>query len=80
VDNRAADPDGAGRAGRVRAPPDRTGEGRKRAKAHGVLFGRPRKLTPHQRREVIACRDAGKETLMDIARSYNVSHLTISRL
>src|SRR5262252_5826135 len=27
----------------------RTGEGRKRAMAHGVLFGRPRKLTPHQR-------------------------------
>jgi DNA-binding MurR/RpiR family transcriptional regulator len=39
-----------------------------------VLFGRPRKLTPHQRR------DAGKETLMDFARSYNVSHSTISRL
>jgi hypothetical protein len=44
-----------------------------------VLFGRPRKLTPHQRREAIARRDAG-ETLMDIARSYNVSHPTISRL
>ena len=58
----------------------RTGDGRKRAKAHGVLFGRPRKLTPHQRREAIARRDTGKETLMDIARSYNVSHSTISRL
>jgi transposase len=43
-------------------------------------FGRPRKLTPHQRREAIARRDTGKETLMDIARSYNVSHSTISRL
>ena len=32
----------------------RTGEGRKRAKARGVLFGRPSKLTPHQRREAIA--------------------------
>jgi hypothetical protein len=31
-----------------------------------VLFGRPRKLTPHQCREAIARRDAG-ETLMDIA-------------
>jgi len=41
---------------------------------------RPRKLTPHQRREAIARRDTGKETLMDIARSYNVSHSTISRL
>ena len=27
----------------------RTGEGRKRAKARGVRFGRPRKMTPHQR-------------------------------
>jgi len=31
-------------------------------------------------REVIARRDAGDETLTDIARSYNVSHSTISRL
>jgi IS30 family transposase len=45
-----------------------------------VLFGRPPKLTPHQRREAIARRDAGDETLTDIARSYNVSHSTISRL
>jgi DNA invertase Pin-like site-specific DNA recombinase len=57
----------------------RTGEGRERAKARGVLMGRPRKLTPHQRREAIARRDSG-ELLTDIARSYNVSHSTISRL
>jgi hypothetical protein len=57
----------------------RTSDGRKRARARGVLFGRPRKLTPHQRREAIGRRDAG-ETLTDIARSYNVSHSTISRL
>jgi DNA invertase Pin-like site-specific DNA recombinase len=57
----------------------RTSEGRKRAQARGVLFGRPRKLTPRQRREAIARREAG-ETLTDIARSYNVSHSTISRL
>jgi DNA invertase Pin-like site-specific DNA recombinase len=57
----------------------RTSAGRKRAKAHGVLFGRPPKLTPHQRREAIARRDAG-ETLTDIGRSFNVSHSTISRL
>jgi hypothetical protein len=37
-----------------------------------VLFGRPRKQTPHQRREAIARRDTGEETLTDIARSYNV--------
>jgi DNA invertase Pin-like site-specific DNA recombinase len=46
----------------------------------GVLFGRPRKLTPHQRREAIARRDEGFETLTDIARSYNVSYRTISSL
>jgi DNA invertase Pin-like site-specific DNA recombinase len=51
-----------------------------RAQAHGVLFGRPRKLTPHQRREATARRDADEETLIEIARSYNVSHSTISRL
>ena len=57
----------------------RTGEGRERAKARGVHMGRPSKLTPHQRREAIARREAG-ETLVEIARSYNVSHPTISRL
>jgi len=45
-----------------------------------VLFGRPRKLTPHQRREAIARSDAEDETLTDIAHRYNVSHSTISRL
>ena len=58
----------------------RTSEGRKRARAHGVLFGRPRKLTAHHRREPIARRDGGDETMTDIARSDNVSHSTISRL
>jgi DNA invertase Pin-like site-specific DNA recombinase len=58
----------------------RTGEGRARAKANGVHMGRPSKLTPHQRREAIARREAGIETLVDIARSYAVSHTTIARL
>src|SRR4029450_2872402 len=31
----------------------RTGEGRNRAKARGVKFGRPAALTPHQRREAM---------------------------
>jgi hypothetical protein len=42
-------------------------------------MGRPSKLT-HERREAIARRDAGEETLSDIARSFNVSHTTIMRL
>src|SRR6516165_6335834 len=57
----------------------RTDEGRKRAQARGVRFGRKLKLTPHQRQEAIARRAAG-EALADIGRSYNVSHSTISRL
>jgi DNA invertase Pin-like site-specific DNA recombinase len=57
----------------------RTGEGRQRAMARGVVMGRRPKLTVHQRREAIARRDAG-EVLTDIGRSFNVSHSTISRL
>jgi DNA invertase Pin-like site-specific DNA recombinase len=57
----------------------RTGEGRARAKAAGVHMGRPPKLTQHQRREAIARREAG-EALTEIARTFDVSHSTISRL
>ena len=45
----------------------------------GVRFGRPHKLTVHQRQEAIA-RVASGETLADIARSYNVDSSTICRL
>ena len=57
----------------------RTAEGRQRAKLRGVKLGRKPKLTIEQRREALARRKDG-ETLMDIARSYNVSFATISRL
>jgi hypothetical protein len=57
----------------------RTSDGRKRAKDRGVRFGRPRKLTPHQRQEAIRRLSAG-ETQTDIARSFNVHHTTIGRL
>jgi DNA invertase Pin-like site-specific DNA recombinase len=57
----------------------RTREGRQRARARGVLLGRKPKLTPHQKREALARRDAG-ESLAEIARSYDVHHSTISRL
>ena len=57
----------------------RTGEGRKRAKARGVRFGRPSALTAHQRQEALQ-RLAQGEAQADIARSYNVSQATISRL
>ena len=58
----------------------RTGEGRTRAKARGVKMGRKPKLTDHQKAEALERRDAGKESLAEIGRSYNVSGWTISRL
>jgi DNA invertase Pin-like site-specific DNA recombinase len=57
----------------------RTGEGRERAKARGAKMGRKPKLTPHQQREAIRRRDKG-EPMREIARTFNVSHSTISRL
>jgi DNA invertase Pin-like site-specific DNA recombinase len=58
----------------------RTGEGRERAKARGVKLGRKPSLTVHQRAEAIRRRDELGETLADIARTFNVSRSTISRL
>jgi DNA invertase Pin-like site-specific DNA recombinase len=58
----------------------RTGEGRARAKARGVKLGRRPKLTPHQQREALRRRDELGEPVREIARTYNVSHSTISRL
>ena len=57
----------------------RTGDGRVRAEARGVKFGRPSALTPHQRQEAIQ-RLAQGEAQADVARSYDVSQATISRL
>ena len=57
----------------------RTGEGRKRAKDRGVKFGRPRKMTPHQRQEALQ-RVAAGETMADVARTYAVDATTIGRL
>jgi DNA invertase Pin-like site-specific DNA recombinase len=57
----------------------RTAEGRTRAQANGIKFGRKPSLTPYQRAEALRRREAG-ETLTEIARSFNVSHMTIARL
>jgi|SRR6516164_11038591 hypothetical protein len=54
-------------------------DGRKRAQARGVKFGRPVKLTAHQRHEAIQ-RLAEGAVQADLARSYGVSQATISRL
>jgi DNA invertase Pin-like site-specific DNA recombinase len=57
----------------------RCNEGRQRAQARGIKFGRKPKLTQHQIAEAIRRRDAGEPT-REIAKTYNVSHSTISRL
>jgi hypothetical protein len=62
-----------------RADPDTNRRGPRAGKGRGIILGGKPKLTGHQRREAVARREAG-EVLTDIARSYNVSHSTISRL
>jgi len=57
----------------------RTGEGRERAKVNGVRFGRPLKLSHHQRREALERLDAG-ESVVDIARTFGVDRATLYRL
>src|SRR4051795_4308823 len=57
----------------------RTAEGRSRAKAQGKHMGRPPSLTPAQQKEASRRRAQGA-TLDELARSYNVSRATISRL
>jgi DNA invertase Pin-like site-specific DNA recombinase len=57
----------------------RTTAGRERARALGVKFGRPPKLSAVQRREVLARRAAG-ESQSTVALAYNVSCSTVSRL
>src|SRR5215469_15669420 len=57
----------------------RTSEGRTRAQANGVKFGRKPSLSAYQRAEALRRREAG-ETLTEIARSFNVSHMTIARV
>jgi len=57
----------------------RTGEGRKRAKDRGVRFGRPTALTADQRAEALQ-HLANGNAQADVARTFNVSQATISRL
>src|SRR6516164_6450189 len=57
----------------------RTADGRRRALARGVQFGRKPKLSQFQIAEALR-RKAEGEALADIGRSDNVSHSTISRL
>ncbi len=58
---------------------ERTARGRADARAAGVKFGRKPTLTPHQQQEARKRIEEG-ETQRSIARSFNVSQATISRL
>jgi DNA invertase Pin-like site-specific DNA recombinase len=58
---------------------ERTARGRADAKAKGVKFGRRPILTPHQQKEARKRVEEG-EPQRSVARSYNVSQATISRL
>jgi transposase-like protein len=44
-----------------------------------VRFGRPLKLSPHQRREAIERLDAG-DAVVDVARTFGVDRATLYRL
>jgi DNA invertase Pin-like site-specific DNA recombinase len=57
----------------------RTDEGRTRAQARGVRFGRPPKLTLFQRQEALQRLGDG-ESQADVARAYNVNPAAICRL
>ncbi len=56
----------------------RAADGRRAAKAKGVVMGRPQALTEHQRREARR-RLAKGESCRSIAKSFNCHHSTISR-
>jgi hypothetical protein len=54
----------------------RTSDGRDRAKARGVQFGRPAKLTAHQKREAIERLTQG-EAQADVARVHPVAEVEV---
>ena len=58
----------------------RTGEGRERAIARSQHMGRPSILTRHQQQEAVSALATGRATQADLARQFNVSQSTISRL
>ena len=58
----------------------RAGEGRERAKARGFHMGRLPAVTRHQREEALRELAKGKATQAELARRFNVSRITVSRL
>ncbi len=58
---------------------ERTGSGREHARTRGVMFGRPRKLSPEQRALALQLIEQGK-SVQEIARTFQVDRTTIYRL
>jgi DNA invertase Pin-like site-specific DNA recombinase len=58
----------------------RTKRGPRPCRERGVKLGRKPQSTEHQERQTIRRRDHDGEPVRESARSYNVSHSTISRL
>jgi DNA invertase Pin-like site-specific DNA recombinase len=58
---------------------DRTSEGRQQAMADGVQFGRPPSLSGDEKLSVVKKYNSGK-TMDTLAKEYNVSRMTISRI
>ena len=58
----------------------RTSEGRERAKARGVHMGRSPAFTRHQQEEARQALVEGAATQANLARRFNLSQATISRL
>jgi DNA invertase Pin-like site-specific DNA recombinase len=79
---RPLDAHSSGRAGRVREGFDSRAYRRRPGSRQGARRqARPKpKLTEHQKRKAIRRRGRDGEPVREIARSYNVSHSTISRL
>jgi DNA invertase Pin-like site-specific DNA recombinase len=59
---------------------ERTNAGIQTAKANGVKFGRPQKLTEAQRVDIVRRVNAKELTAADAARLFHVDSATISRL
>ncbi len=59
---------------------ERTKAGLEAARAEGRVGGRPKKLDAQQRREIIASVLAGRKTAAEMARLFEISPATVSRM
>ena len=59
---------------------ERTKAGLAAARAEGRVGGRPKKLTPAQRKEIAESVRSGRKTAADMARLFNISPATVSRI